>query len=157
MHFKMIRPTKRLSGCLLIYFFLAVSGCETLQNAEFSQPFKEKEDSDKLSAPEQPQSVTGFPDLPIPAGFNFNRGKSFVYEAGSGTVKVGHLFFSGWAKLGKVIPFYQNEMVNKGWKLVQFVERDISTLHYEKDGLDCRVTLASSLGKTEIEIVIGPK
>ena len=156
MYFKMGPQTKFLIGFFLTFLNLAASGCATFQNEEIDIPFPESNNK-KLSAVEEPQSITGFPELPIPRKFQFNRGKSFVYEAGSGTVKIGHLFFSGWAKVEKVIPFYQNEMINKGWNLVQFVERDISTLHYQKENLDCRVTIASTLGKTEIEIVIGPK
>ncbi|MEC7640622.1 MAG: hypothetical protein VYC17_00550 [Nitrospinota bacterium] len=147
----------RSTGFILMVLYLAVAACAAMKNGEAGKPFPEEDGNGNLSAVAEPQSVAGFPDLPIPRKFKFNRGKSFFYEAGSGTIKVGHLFFSGRANLEKVIPFYQNEMVNKGWKLVQFVERDISTLHYEKENLSCRVTLASSLGKTEIEIVIGPK
>lgn len=145
---------RHLAGFFLVLCLAAFSGCATMTGSETATPFPS---SESLSAVEEPQFITGFPDLPIPKNFKFNRSKSFIYEAGSGTVKIGHLFFSGWAGLDKVIPFYQNEMVNKGWSLVQFVERDVSTLHYEKENLDCNITIQSSLGKTIIEIVVGPK
>ncbi|MFQ5672787.1 MAG: hypothetical protein ACE5G9_06820 [Nitrospinales bacterium] len=142
-----------------VYLFIAVFfGCATLDTDTEESAQAPVAGADKgLSTVEEPQFPTGFPDVPVPESFEFNRGKSFIYEAGSGTVKVGHLFFSGWPKLDKVITFYQNEMVNKGWKLVQTIEREITTLQYEKEGLVCRVTLEASLGKTIIEIVIGPK
>ena len=153
----MSRPIRLLTVFSLICLHLVTIGCATLGSGATDEPFQEKSASGKLIAVEKPELITGFPSLPFPRKFKFNRNKSFIYEAGSGTVKIGYLFFSGWTKLEKVILFYQNEMINKGWTLVQFVARDISTLHYEKENLDCWVTLASSLGKTEIKIVIGPK
>jgi|GEM_PF-455825 len=158
----MLQPLRCLAGFFLVCLFVAAFfGCATPGAETAGSPSGQTQAADAdngLSTVEEPQFPAGFPDVPVPQKFEFNRSKSFIYEAGSGTVKVGHLFFSGWPKLDKVIAFYQNEMVNKGWKLVQIVERDITTLHYEKDGLVCRVTLQeTSLGKTIIEIVTGPK
>ena len=98
-----------------------------------------------------------FEDLPIPSNFSYKRSKSFVYESRSGSVKVGHLFFSGWSSLDETIAFYQNEMINKDWSFIRVVEHDGTELLYEKNDKVCRVTLKSTLGQTQIEITIGPK
>ena len=98
-----------------------------------------------------------FEDLPIPSTYSYKRSKSFVYESRSGSIKVGHLFFTGWANLDETIAFYQNEMINKDWSFIRVVEHDGTELLYEKNDKVCRVTLKSTLGQTQIEITIGPK
>ena len=98
-----------------------------------------------------------FEDLPVPTGFSFKRTKSFIYESRSGSVKVGHLFFSGWNNIDETIAFFQNEMINKDWSFVRTMEHDGTQLLYEKTDKVCEVTLRSSLGQTQIEVTIGPK
>ena len=104
-----------------------------------------------------PELVHPFSDIPVPSGFDRNHSKSFVYESGSGAVKVGQIFFSGWGKLDEVISFYQNEMVNKGWSLINTIKHETTILNYEKEGGVCVLMIHSTLGKIYIEIQAGPK
>ena len=101
--------------------------------------------------------LSRFPDIPLPSGFEFDRSTSFLYGSGSGSVKVGRLFFKGWASQEKVITFFENEMINNGWVLVRVVEHNGTMLLYEKEDRVCTLLLSSSLGKTTVEIQIGPK
>jgi hypothetical protein len=107
--------------------------------------------------PPPPELVYPFSDIPIPNGFQQNHTKSFVYESGSGTVKVGRFFYSGWSELSEVVSFYQNEMVNKGWTLVNSIKHETTILNYEKEGWLCALMIKSTLGKVNIEIQAGPK
>ena len=107
--------------------------------------------------PPPPELAYPFLDIPVPSGFERNHSKSFVYESGSGTVKVGRLFFSGWGNLNEVISFYQDEMVNKGWSLVNAIKHETTILNYEKEGWVCTLMIHSTLGKIYIEIQAGPK
>jgi len=107
--------------------------------------------------PPPPELVHPFSDIPVPRVFERNHSKSFVYESGSGAVKVGQIFFSGWAKLDEVISFYQNEMVNKGWSLINTIKHETTILNYEKEGGICVLMIRSTLGRIEIEIQAGPK
>ena len=109
------------------------------------------------SPPPPPELVYPFSDIPIPNGFDQDHTKSFVYESGSGTVKVGRFIYSGWSKLDTVISFFQNEMVNKGWSLVNSIKHEITVLNYEKEGWVCSVMIKSTLGQAFIEIQAGPK
>lgn len=115
------------------------------------------QEEERLAAAESIHPYLKFADVPVPANFKFNRSKSFTYEAGNSPVKVGRLFYSGWASLEDVVAFYQNEMANKGWSLVRVIEQDGSNLLYEKENWVCTVILSSSLGKSVIELQIGPK
>jgi len=109
------------------------------------------------TAPPAPELVYPFSDILVPGGFKRNHSKSFVYESGNGTIKVGRFFYSGWGKLDKVISFYQNEMVNKGWSPVNAIEHDTAILNYEKEGWTCMLMIHSTLGRVYIEIQAGPK
>lgn len=150
--------------CLAYLSLAVVSGCATLLGQDEGgpsssglTPAQTVGSSPGLSRDENTPTSLGFADVPIPTKFKFDRSKSFIYEAGSGTVKVGRLFFSGWAKLDDVIAFYQNEMINNDWTMLRVVGQAGSTLEYEKEGVMCTVTITSSLGKSNLQIVIGPK
>lgn len=98
-----------------------------------------------------------FSDVPIPSGFSANRAKSFVYESGSGDVKVGRLYYSGWHNSQAVVNYYHNAMVNKGWRMVNSMEHDGMILNYEKETRVCTVIVKDALLKTQLEIQVGPK
>ena len=108
--------------------------------------------------PSQPASAYPFTDIPVPPDFSRNDSKSWIYESGSGTVKVARLFFSGYKNHEQVLTFYQNEMLNKGWTLVNSIKTESNqVLHYEKEGLVCTIILQSNIVSTFIEIQAGPK
>lgn len=98
-----------------------------------------------------------FTDVPIPSGFKADRDNSFVYESGSGSVKVGRLYYSGWHGAQEVVSYYQNAMINKGWKMINAMEHAGMILNYEKEGWVCTVIVTEALVKTNLEIQIGPK
>ena len=99
------------SAALSLFFLLFFYGC-----AEWDLGLGTKDDG---LPPPPPVQETAYPftDIPIPSGFSRDDSKSFIYESGSGTVKVAKIVFSGWENLEKVITFYENEMLNKGWTL----------------------------------------
>ena len=110
-------------------------------------------------SPPPPVQETAYPftDIPIPSGFSRDDSKSFIYESGSGTVKVAKIVFSGWENLEKIITFYENEMLNKGWTLVNSIKHKNYILNYEKEGYATTVILNPNYGRTIIEIQAGPK
>ena len=120
------------------------------------------EDGAPITAPGLSPSMETYPlsrfsDIPIPSRFKYDRSRSFIYESGSGTIKVGRLFFQGWAGLDSVIGFYQNEMLNNGWTLIRVIEHDGNMLLYEKEARVCTINITSTLGQSTVEIQVGPK
>ena len=98
-----------------------------------------------------------FVDVPVPNGFNRDQSKSFVYETGSNDMKVGRLFFNGNSGLKPTVEFYQNEMVNKGWVLVNSMASTDTILNYRKEGWICTVIIRPrSFNRSIVEIQIGP-
>ena len=98
-----------------------------------------------------------FVDVPVPDGFNRDQSKSFVYETGSNDMKVGRLFFNGASGLKPTVEFYQNEMINKGWALVNSMASTDTILNYRKEGWICTVIIRPrSFSRSIVEIQIGP-
>lgn len=134
-----------LSATLLIFLFLI--GCSG------SNKF---DDTVSMDAP--PVLVDNvFTDIPVPENFSMDTENTFVYESGSGTVKVGRLFYSGWGKLDGTVAFYQNEMTNKGWKLVNAMGHDGKVMNYFKQGRVCTLILTSNWARVNVEIQTGPQ
>jgi len=97
-----------------------------------------------------------FVDVPVPDGFNRDQSKSFVYDGGN-EMKVGHLFFSGSTGLEPTVEFYQNEMINKGWTLINSMASTDTVLNYQKEGWTCTVIIRPrSFSRSNLEILIGP-
>ena len=140
-----------VKSAVLSLFLLLFYGC-----AEWDLGLDAKNDK---APPPPPVQVTAYPfsDIPIPSGFSRDDSKSFIYESGSGAVKVAKIIFSGWENLDQVITFYQNEMLNNGWAPGTSIRDKIYILNYDKEGWAATVTLSSNYGKTIIGIQAGPK
>ena len=110
--------------------------------------------------PPQPETINNalpFTDVPVPNGFNRDQSKSFVYETGNNDMKVGRLFFNGASGLKQTVEFYQNEMINKGWVLVNSMASTDTILNYRKEGWICTVIIRPrSFSRSIVEIQIGP-
>ena len=139
---------KRLLLFLLFGAWLFNYGCSTLENLNVTTP---------PAPPPPPKMVYPFSDIPYPQGYAFDSNKSFIYEAGSGTVKVGRFIYTGWSDFDAVVSFYENEMINKGWKLVNAIKHETTVLNYQKEGWVCTVMMSSKMGQVFIEIQAGPK
>ena len=116
----------------------------------------------QLKGPIQPQpeiinNALPFTDVPVPDGFNRDQLKSFVYETGNSEIKMGRLFFIGNKGLEQTVEFYQNEMINKGWALVNSMASTETILNYRKEGWTCTVVVKPrSFSRSTVEIQIGP-
>lgn len=139
---------KRLLLVLLFGAWLFNYGCSTLEKINVTKP---------PAPPPPPKMVYPFSDIPYPQGYSFDSNKSFVYESGSGAVKVGRFIYSGWSDFDGVVNFYENEMLNKGWKLVNAIKHETTVLNYQKEGWVCTVMMSSKMGQVFIEIQAGPK
>ena len=136
-----------------IYIFMTLffSGCAGLDIGL---------DGKKSSPSKPPQQANAYPfsDIPVPADFSRNESKSWIYESGSGTVKVARLFFSGYKNIDAVVIFYQNEMLNKGWSLVNSIKTEREHLiNFQKEGWVSTIRIHGNLLSTFIEIQAGPK
>jgi len=136
---------------IFIFITLFFSGCAGLDIGL---------DGNKSSPSKPPQQANAypFPDIPVPVNFSRDESKSWIYESGSGTVKVARLFFSGYKNLDTVVIFYQNEMLNKGWSLVNSIKTAKEhIINFQKEGWVSTIRINGNLLSTFIEIQAGPK
>ena len=133
-----------LATFLLLIF---ISGCAVIDKLGKETPPKREVISNALP----------FIDVPVPSGFIRNQLKSFVYETGNEQMKVGRLFFEGNKSLKDIVNFYQNEMVNKEWTIINSMAGKDTILNYRKTGWTCTVIVRPrSFSRSNIEIQIGP-
>ena len=133
-------------GIIIILFLAFSNGCATMSQWEGSTP----------PQPEIINNALPFSDVPVPNGFNRDQLRSFVYDGGN-EMKVGRLFFSGSTGLEPTVEFYQNEMINKGWALINSIASTETILNYRKEGWTCTVIIKPrSFSRSNIEILIGP-
>ena len=136
---------------IYILMLLIFSGC-----AEWNIGLDGKKSSP--SRPPQQANAYPFSDIPVPPDFARNESKSWIYEAGSGNIKVARLFFSGYKKIDHVVIFYQNEMLNKGWALVNSIKTEREhIINFQKEGWVSTIRIESNIVSTFIEIQAGPK
>ena len=132
-------------GIIIILSLAFSNGCATMSQWE-DVPFD----------PEIINNALPFSDVPVPNGFNRDQLRSFVYDGGN-EMKVGRLFFSGSTGLKQTVEFYQNEMINKGWTLINSIASTETILNYQKEGWRCNVIIRPrSFSRSNIEILIGP-
>ncbi|QPJ62698.1 MAG: hypothetical protein G3M70_12755 [Candidatus Nitronauta litoralis] len=142
--------TSKISRIILISFLvLGVSACALME------PVQPPPGEEGVQSPAE--LTTRFGNVPIPPGFDLDRSKSFIYESGSGAVKVGKLHLTGWNGEDEVIEYYRNEMVAKGWSSVSIMEQKITVMVYEQEGQMCTIIVEPSFSKTHVEINVGPK
>ena len=135
------------SGVIIFLSLVFFNGCAGLDQFEKQVP----------PEPAIINNALPFIDIPVPNGFNRDQSKSFVYETGSNDMKVGRLFFNGASGLKPTVEFYQNEMINKGWALVNSMASTDTILNYRKEGWICTVIIRPrSFSRSIVEIQIGP-
>ena len=136
-----------------IFFFMTIffSGCSNLDLG------LNKKTSTLPPAPVTVETAYPFSDIPVPFDFKRDISKSFIYESGSGTIKVGRFVYTGWENIEKITTFYKNEMINRGWSLINSIKHENFILNYQKEGWVSTITLHSNIGRTIIEIQAGPK
>jgi hypothetical protein len=126
---------------LIFLSLILFSGCATWQSGD------ENETKDFIE----------FANVPIPSSFTLDSSRSFIYESGSGSVKVGRLFYSGWNNQDEVVGYFKNGMLNRGWQPVNTMTYDAGVvLNYQKEGWSSSINITTGLLKSYVEIKIGP-
>jgi hypothetical protein len=96
------------------------------------------------------------PDIPVPAGFEFDRGHSFVFQ--NGVIDVGSVQYVGKEDIGAVAQFYVDEMPRYNWTLLNVAEHQTVTISFDKPDKACQVLLSpKSVRGTVIQISFYPK
>jgi hypothetical protein len=94
-------------------------------------------------------------DIPVPAGFVFDREHSFVFQ--DSAMEVGKMQYSGKEAIGDVAQFYLDEMPRYNWTLLNVTEHNVIFLDFTKEGKACQVLLTPKARGTLIQATFYPK
>ncbi len=143
------RPVTPPGGIWWVWMIFLFSACAPLEPSGTPEATGPGETPSNLAV--------RFANIPIPPGFDLDHSKSFIYESGSGSVKVGRLLLTGWNSADEVIEYFRNEMVSKGWQAVSIMEQKSTLMVYEQEDQVCTIMVEPSMGKTRVQINVGPK
>ncbi len=147
-----MRP-KLVITLLLCAFVVFGAGCSRMQGARAAEPTEGIEDV-----------ATGMPlapdfriaDIPVPAGFEFGREHSFVFQ--NSDMDVGRIEYIGKkVNVADVAQFYLDEMGRYNWSLLNVIEHGTILLLFEKPGKSCQVLLTTKGRGALIQITFSPK
>ena len=99
--------------------------------------------------------ILRFADIPVPAGFEIIRDKSFTFR--NDFVRMGLLRYTGRPHIDKVVAFYEEQMPIYNWDLVNIVEYARRVLNFEKGNQSCIITIEASATRTFLTIALSPK
>lgn len=95
-------------------------------------------------------------DIPVPAGFNFDRTQSYVYQ--DRDREIGSMRYVGKAQVGTATQFFLDEMVQYNWTLVNVVEHQTVVLNFEKPEKTCMIMITQAgRSGTEVRIDFRPR
>ncbi len=136
--------------CALVAFS---AGCSRMQATRAAEPTEGIEDV-----------ATGMPlapdfriaDVPVPAGFEFIRDHSFVFQ--NSDMDVGRIEYIGKkVNVADVAQFYLDEMGRYNWSLLNVTEHGTILLLFEKPDKSCTVLLTTKGRGALIQITFSPK
>ena len=146
-----MRP--KLFFAMMVCVFLAVAvGCSRSSATTASAPGESIEELSN-AIPIAPDSR--IPDIPVPAGFNFDREHSFVFQ--NSRLDVGRIQYHGKASIEDVAQFYLDEMMQHNWELQNVTEHGTIMLFFDKPGKSCQVLLSPKGRSVVIQVSFFPK
>jgi hypothetical protein len=94
-------------------------------------------------------------DIPVPAGFEFDRPNSFVFQ--NSAMDVGSIKYAGKEDISAVAQFYLDEMERYKWTLLSVTEQDTIVMIFDKPEKACQVLLTRKTFGTLIQVSFYPK
>jgi len=138
-----------MSNRLILFFILGIfilSGCAAISK-------KDKEMG--TTALLEPQAISKFADVPVPAGFALKLTDSYSFE--NVGVRVCMLKYQGKANIEQVLNFYKEQMPMYKWNLLNIVEYGERLLNFDRESETCIISLLPKGKNILITISIGPK
>lgn len=133
----------------LVALSIGCAGTSATTATDPSEPIEHLSDAIPI-APE-----SRIPDIPVPAGFEYVREHSFVFQ--NSRLDVGRLQYMGKAPVEDVAQFYLDEMLQHNWELQNIAEHDTITLFFDKPDKSCQVLLSQKGRHVIIEVSFFPK
>ncbi|MDI6796187.1 MAG: hypothetical protein QMD09_04545 [Desulfatibacillaceae bacterium] len=95
-----------------------------------------------------------FGDVSIPPELSLSRKDSFVYQAQG--FSSGVLVLSGKVELGKLLGFFEKNMIKDNWVLISTFKSPRSIMLFSKPGRMCVINVTEGPFSTSVEIWVAP-
>ena len=135
--------------CALVALSVGCAGSSSTMATNPGEPIEELSNA----IPIAPDSR--IPDIPVPAGFNFDREHSFVFQ--NSRLDVGRIQYYGKASVEDVAQFYLDEMTQHNWELQNVTEHGTIMLFFDKPSKSCQVLLSPKGRSVIIQVSFFPK
>jgi len=135
--------------CVLVVFS---AGCAQTKATTAAEP---AEAIDEIAAGIPLAPDFRIADIPVPAGFEFDRDHSFVFQ--NSQMDVGRIQYAGKAAITDIAQFYLDEMARYNWTLQNVTEHGTILLFFEKPGKSCQVLLTPKGRTTLIQVSFFPR
>lgn len=100
--------------------------------------------------------INAFPDVPIPSTHKINLEQSVIFT--SPTQTVGKIALDGSGDVDSLYRFYEQQMRDNGWSLVNAFQSSTSSLYYAKPGRFVAIIIeALGAGNSRVYLNIGPE
>ena len=137
----------RIPALFLTVALLACLASACAEAPSFLQPKPASESADQASR-------DFFSDILVPEDLNFDKDKSFFFEAGS--FRAGTLFFSGYVEINSLREFFTKAMPRDGWKLKSVFNGPKMLILFEKEKKVCVIEIYEETVSTRVEIWVAP-
>ncbi|MFH1139658.1 MAG: hypothetical protein V1816_26570 [Pseudomonadota bacterium] len=95
-----------------------------------------------------------FKDILVPEVLDFNKDKSFFFEAGA--FRAGTLYFSGYVEINSLREFFSKALPRDGWRLRSIFNGPKMLLLFEKENKVCVIEIYEETVLTRVEIWVAP-
>ncbi len=147
-----MRP-KLVITMLLCAFVAFGAGCGRMQATRAAEPTEGIEDVAVGMALAPDFRIA---DIPVPAGFEFIRDHSFVFQ--NSDMDVGRIEYIGKkVNVADVAQFYLDEMGRYNWSLLTVTEHGTILILFDKPDKSCQVMLTTKGRGALIQITFSPK
>jgi hypothetical protein len=95
-----------------------------------------------------------FGDVSIPPELSLSRKDSFIYQAQG--FSTGVLVLSGKVELGRLLGFFEKNMIKDNWTLISTFKSPRSIMLFSKPGRMCVINVTEGSFSTNVEIWVAP-
>jgi len=138
----------------------ALSGCAELAGNYKRPDVETYDESGKIQTVTNSQSfeagiIKSFPDIPIPSSHRIDLEKTVIFT--SPTQTMGKIALAGRGDADSLFRFFETQMVNNGWSLVNSFQSSTSSMYFAKPGRFVAIIIEARGKNSAVYLNIGPE
>lgn len=140
---------------------LALSACANSPFGVYKTPDREAYDeTGKMQTVTKAKSfetgiIKAFPDIPIPSSHKIDLERTVIFT--SPTQTVGKVTLTGKGDVDSIYRYFEAQMVNNGWNLVNAFQSATSSMYFAKPGRFVAIIIEGTAQNSTVFLNIGPE